>query len=147
MEPKTLIFVNPWSGIIGPNVGMQQLAAEALSRGLRVHVIGNAQDDFTDRLAGMGAVCHNMPELELTPRSVNPLVLVRHLWRAAKVVRRVSDIARRTGAISICLNGENMLMVPRGGGAAATWWSSQGELGSPRSGCWGRCTSGCNAGG
>jgi len=34
-----LIFVNPWRGVIGPNVAVPPWVAEAAARGHEVHVI------------------------------------------------------------------------------------------------------------
>lgn len=112
---RTILFVNPWQGVIGPNVGMGQLAREALSRGHAVHIVLRECDEAAEALLHSGAQLHVMQGLELTPRSVRLLSLGKHLLRTWAASRRVAALARRIAADVICINSENMLLMPRAG--------------------------------
>ena len=110
---KTILFVNPWQGIIGPNVVMRQMAAYALACGHDVHMASKGSDEFLRDLEEKGVTCHVVPELEITPRTVNPLRLLGHCWRSWWLSRRIGRLAREKGADIICINNENMLLTPR----------------------------------
>ncbi len=114
-EAKTILFVSPWQGTIGPNVGLRQLVLGALRRGHRVHVAAPGRDQTLEELEASGAVCHLMAKLELLPRHRCPLILCRHLLRAWLVMSCLGKLARRVGADVIYVNGENMLLAPRSG--------------------------------
>ena len=114
-ETRTLFFVNPWRGRIGPNVGMEQLGLEALRRDHKVELVTQRRDDFVGELEARGAVCHVMPALELTPRTANPARLLGHCRRGWALANRVGGLARAAGADALCINSENMLLMPRAG--------------------------------
>jgi hypothetical protein len=46
---KKIFFINPWSGVIGPNVVFSQIVEEALSRGHIVHVLCPQKDEIAAR--------------------------------------------------------------------------------------------------
>jgi glycosyltransferase involved in cell wall biosynthesis len=115
---RTLLFVNPWSGIIGPNVGMGQFVAEALDRGHTVHVVAPVRDQFSAGLEQVGAMLHYWPRLELTQRWKNPLSLASHLSRSWNVSSELGRLATQVGADVLCFNGENQLLAPRAGRVA-----------------------------
>ncbi len=115
MKRQTLLFVNPWFGVIGPNVGMEQLSAEALARGHAVHVVAPVSDRFSEALERRGARLHYWPGLELTQRWSNPLLLARHVARSWRVAHSLASLAREVQANVICVNGENQLIAPRAG--------------------------------
>jgi glycosyltransferase involved in cell wall biosynthesis len=114
----TILFVNPWFGVIGPNIGMEQLAAEARARGHAVHIVAPLCDSFSRALEGRGVRMHYWPDLELTQRWTGPLCLVRHLARSWKVSTRLGGLARQVEADVMCVNGENLLLAPRAGQVA-----------------------------
>lgn len=111
-----LAFVNPWPPVtMGPNVGMRQLAREAVRRGHQVLIIAEQADqalldEFGDRL-----VYEITVNMEKTPRTRNPLALARHLWRARQAVRRAAKAIAGWKADALCVNSENMLLMPSGG--------------------------------
>lgn len=112
---RTILLVNPWRGVIGPNVVARQVAEECLRRGWRTHLALPAPDEYLQALECRGAVFHYHDRIELTPRSTRPAVLVPHLARTWRLARRLGGLARRIGADGICVNSENMLLAPRAG--------------------------------
>lgn len=117
---RTIFFVNPWGGVIGPNVGMEQLASECVRRGHRVvMVIGTPApgDEPLERMRAMGVQPLIVGGDELIRRPRNPLALVRYLWRSWRAASRAGRLCRREAADVICLNSENLLFMPRIGPA------------------------------
>ena len=114
-RPGALLFVNPWEGIIGPNIGIRQLVSEAIARGHDVHVVCPSHDVFARQLADMGATVHVLTGVELTPRTKNPLALLTHLRRGWRLARDLAELVRKVDARSVCINSENMLLAPRAG--------------------------------
>ena len=112
---KTIVFVNPWQGINGPNVGMLQLAGESLRRGIAVHIVTKSHDEFAEQMKALGAAVYVYPGMELTPRSRNPLALARHFIVSWRFFNKVSSLAERVSASVICINSENMLLAGRAG--------------------------------
>jgi hypothetical protein len=60
---RTLLFINPWYGMIGPNVGMRQLAQDRV-----VMAVGRG-DEQAERLRVLGVEVHVIADLELTRRA------------------------------------------------------------------------------
>lgn len=112
---NAILFVNPWEGIIGPNVGMRQFAGEAVRRGIDTHVLLQRREDYLADLADQGVAFHYDPDLAKTPRSLNPLRQFGHLVSAWRCASRIGRLARELGARSIVINSENMLLAPRAG--------------------------------
>ena len=115
MRRRSIFFINPWSGIIGPNVGMRQIAEEALNRGHTVHIVTAVSDAFSDALARQSAIMHYWPALELTQRCGNLWILMSHLVRGWRIAFKLGQLVQRVTADVVCINGENMLLAPRAG--------------------------------
>ena len=113
--PLTILLVNPYRGIVGPNIGAHQMVREAIARGHRVHVAVYGRDEFVEDLEALGATYHVIPQLAGTPRSLNPLAILRHGWSAWRVTARLGRLAKETSADVICLNSINSLLAPRAG--------------------------------
>src|SRR5690606_27943831 len=109
-DSRTIVLVNPWSGTIGPNVGAQQIVAELLARGHEVHLIVAKEDETVGALRSMGSIVHVVDTLELTPRTLHPLRLVRHLRRGWHAAEGIGTLSQQVGADAICINSENMLL-------------------------------------
>lgn len=112
---NSMLFVSPWRGIIGPNVGLAQLVAEAGARGVEAHVACPARDAAAEELERQGAVLHVIRTIALTPRSMSPVTLAASIRRGMRSARTLAELARRVGAGVICINSENTLMAPRAG--------------------------------
>lgn len=110
---KTLLFVNPWFGPLGPNVGMRQMAIECLRRGHRVVVVVQESDEFLEALRAQGVEAHVMPALEMTPRTRSIRLIARHLWRSWRTVRQITRLCRQVNADTVCINCENLFLMPR----------------------------------
>jgi glycosyltransferase involved in cell wall biosynthesis len=80
-----------------------------------VHVVVPAQDDRAARLEEAGCALHVFPDLALTRRTGNLLVILQQAARAWRTAARLGRLARRLRADVICVNGENLLFAPRAG--------------------------------
>jgi glycosyltransferase involved in cell wall biosynthesis len=109
---KNIVFVNPWSGVCGPNIGMLQYGIEALSRGHSVHVVGRAVDETLKDLEAAGAHIRVDPRLSLFPRSQGLGPMASHAADAIASTLALRRVARECAADLICVNAENLLLQP-----------------------------------
>jgi glycosyltransferase involved in cell wall biosynthesis len=114
-DNKTILFINPWWGIIGPNTGLRQLALTAMARGHTVHCVCPEIDAAAEQLRQQGVVLHLMRDLEKLPRAGNWLRMLSHLRKDWSVAARIAEVARECRADVICINSENMPLAPRAG--------------------------------
>jgi len=114
----SILFVNPWQDIVGPNIGMEQIVGECLSRGHMVHLLTLAHDECSKRAEELGAKVHVWPQLRLMPRTLNPLKLFTSMVRDWQLSRRLGQFGRGFAIDLICVNSENMLFAPRAGTVA-----------------------------
>lgn len=111
-----IAFVNPWPPVtMGPNVGMRQLAREAARRGHAVLILAEQADQALRDEFGDGLTYDNTIKLEKTPRTRNALKLAAHLWRAKQAVSKAARIVAAWKADVLCVNSENMLLMPWAG--------------------------------
>ena len=108
----TILIINPWQGIIGPNIGFGQLVEESLRRKIEVHVLCRERDDMAARAESMGARLHIDKALSLTPRDLNAKSIPLHLQIAANQIRCTYRVATQVRPDAICINAENILFAP-----------------------------------
>ncbi len=108
-----ILFINPWEGIIGPNVGMQQLVDESLHRGHEIHIITRVLDSITGEYTKKGVVFHRLEKIRVTPRQKDPIKLLREVFTDYLAYRKACRVAESIVPDVVCINGENMLFAPR----------------------------------
>jgi len=111
----SILFINPWQGVIGPNIGMGQIVGECLARGHMVYLLTLARDEYSTKVDELGATILVCPEIRLTPRTLNPLRLFPSMVRDWQFARRLGQLGRDFDVDLVCMNGENMLFAPRAG--------------------------------
>lgn len=112
---KTILFVHPWAGPLGPNAVMEKLARECLARGHRVVMAIRELDECLRQLRDDGVEMHVIPHLELTGRMGSLWRLARHLWRSWRAMRQTAELCRQVNAEVVCVNSEIMFLMPRVG--------------------------------
>jgi glycosyltransferase involved in cell wall biosynthesis len=116
MDRKTtILFITRWGGTIGPNVWLGQVVDQCLRQGIGVHIASPWRDDFLDSLAARGAVIDVVDGIEWIPRSLNPLRHIRRVLATRHTAKILTNVARRSQADVICINGMNTLLLPRVG--------------------------------
>lgn len=115
---KSILFVSRWLGTIGPNIWLEHVVGRCLQRGIGVHIASPWRDEFLEGLAARGAAVYQVDGIEWVPRSINPLRWLGHLQRGRRASHELAELARRTDADAICINGLNALLLPRAGGLA-----------------------------
>lgn len=118
MNSVRILIVNPWQGIIGPNVGFLQLVEEARRRRHEVHAICPGRDDTAAQAEAFGATLHIDEELTLTPRELSAKALGRQLRVAVNQFRVAYRAIKKLKPEVICINAENLLFAPMACGIA-----------------------------
>ncbi|MFP4353745.1 MAG: glycosyltransferase family 4 protein [Phycisphaerae bacterium] len=111
---KRILVLNPWRGLIGPNVGMLQLGKALLHRGYGLEIVAPEVDEMHQELREDGANIH-VAEFGKTPRTLNPLRLLGFVRANRANIRKLADKIRETHSDLLVLNSENMLTLPKSG--------------------------------
>ena len=112
MTANRLVIINPWQGIIGPNIGFLQLVEEGIRRNHEIHALCPGQDEIAARAQSAGATLHINRQLALTPRDTSPKSIAGHLSIAANQIRGTLQIIRQVRPDVVCVNSENVLFAP-----------------------------------
>ena len=83
MDNIRILIINPWQGIIGPNIGFLQLAGEGVRRGHAVPALCPARAEIAEQARRAGASIHVDGRLIPPQRDLSAKGLVRHAVIAA----------------------------------------------------------------
>ena len=112
MKTIRILIINPWSGVVGPNVGLLQLVKEGVKRNHRMHVLFPVKDEMFENAETLGAKAHLDNGLALTPREIGPKSATGHSKLAYQQLKISLSAIKKVRPNVICINAENMLFAP-----------------------------------
>jgi len=112
MDNIRILIINPWQGIIGPNIGFLQLAGEGIRRGHDMHALCPVRDEIAEQARRAGASIHVDGRLIPTQRDLSAKGIVRHAIIAAKQLQCTLEAMRRIRPAVACINSESVLSGP-----------------------------------